>query len=86
MRTVFKYPLKGDTSHVFIPHDAKVLHVAEQDGVPCVWAEVDTTQHKVGKMYYTVGTGHPLPEAPAEHVGSLMMHGGAIVLHVYKGL
>ncbi|AUR81602.1 hypothetical protein NVP1009O_35 [Vibrio phage 1.009.O._10N.261.51.C9] len=86
MRTVFKYPLTGETSHVFMPHDAKVLHVAEQDGVPCVWAEVNPSSTEDHVKFHTVGTGRPLPEAPAEHVGSLMMHGGATVLHVYKEL
>jgi hypothetical protein len=71
------------------PHEigcGKVVHVACQSGpeLVMVWTE----EHAPGKPEQTrevqvYGTGHQVPMF-AEHVGSVVTAGGALVWHVYE--
>lgn len=95
MKTVLKYALDALAPEVKIsmPLGAKVLHVAKERGatqdVLCLWALVDTEAPTVPRWFRVYGTGHPLPEGAYDgtfmrHVGTVLMHGGAIVLHVFE--
>lgn len=63
MKTIYKYPLSkvGLFTQIRAPI-TKVLTVQIQDGVPCLWAEVDTNiSNKVIELYY-FGTGWDLKD------------------------
>ncbi len=63
MKTIYKYPLKlVDTQRIKIPKGSVVISAQVQDGVICLWAEVDTDKPLVEPLVYVVGTGQPLPE------------------------
>jgi len=67
-----------------MPAGAKILTVAMQIGVACLWAEVNTGA--IGKHKRTIsifGTGHRMPDDPGAYIGSFMLDGGALVFHVY---
>ena len=83
-RTVWKFPLQiDDVQGVLMPSGAKILYVAVQDGVLCLWALVDPDAAKTIRTFLIVGTGHPAP-TDAEHVGSGISHGGNLVWHVFE--
>lgn len=83
-RTVFKYSLDAaDDQTIDMPVGAVILHAAEQDGVPCVWALVDMQNISEPRRFFTHGTGHRLHSDAKTYVGTVHMYDGAIVLHVF---
>lgn len=67
-----------------MPAGAQILHVGVQmEQIVCIWALVDENAPMEERSFAVVGTGHPVPENTA-HVGSVLMHGGAFVWHVFE--
>lgn len=65
-----------------VPKGSKPLTVQKQDGKPCLWCEVDSSQHKTSLTIFTHGTGHTVTEG-AHYIGTYQMMGGALIWHVY---
>jgi hypothetical protein len=85
MRTIFKYPLYiADYVSIEMPRGAEILHVAVQGNQPCIWALVDAEADLEVREFNCYGTGHPVSSVPAKHIGSLILHGGALVFHVFE--
>lgn len=86
MLTVHKYPIElTDRFAVNMPRDATCLYVATQQGVPQVWARVDTNSPIEFRQFYLRGTGHDLGDAAeANYVGSFQLQGGALVFHLFE--
>lgn len=80
MKTVWKFFLDRE---VEMPTGAKLLHVAEQHGQLCTWAEVDPDAPTEIRRFALVGTGHNVPEN-VTFVGTILMMGGGILIHVYE--
>ena len=82
MRRVYKYPLQLiDSVQKLYVHDVSTpLLFAMQDGMPCLWLEVSTSQTKVEKQVMIVGTGHQVPDG-FKHIGSCI--DGIFVWHLY---
>ena len=80
--SVWKFSVPVDDASVIeMPHGAKLLSVANQRETICLWAAVDTRAPKVGRRIQVCGTGHPLPLG--EFVGTVVLHRGALVFHVF---
>jgi hypothetical protein len=81
MKEVWKFPLElTDAQIVQMPDGAKPIFVGIQNGMPHVWAEVNAMLAPESKVFYTHGTGHPIPSDRA-YVGTYMH--GPFVWHVY---
>ena len=63
MRQVWKYPLDwtAEPQTVAMPVAAKPGRFAVQDGVPTLWAEVETSSIAVPRLFVIVGTGADIP-------------------------
>jgi hypothetical protein len=84
--TIWKYPLPvDDCFFVTMPVGARLLSVQMQDGQPCLWALVDPTAAKIGRLLRVYGTGSPISGDPGAFVGTFQMHGGALVFHLFDG-
>jgi hypothetical protein len=73
MRTVWKYPVAisdKPTVHA-IPHNDVIVHVALQEGLPTLWAIVESDQETEERTFVVTGTGHPVPE-DASYIGTVM--------------
>jgi hypothetical protein len=57
MRTIYKYALKPDSKGYIKGHITKILSVAMQQGILCVWAEVDDKAPEVTYSFIVIGTG-----------------------------
>ena len=81
---IHKYPLARQTlQHINLPIRAKVLHVAEQEGVICVWAAFDDQYKGISsRRVVCVSTGDTTPERE-QYVGTVHLHHGAAVVHVF---
>lgn len=86
MKTVYKYPLNVEHPVIKMPLGAEILAVREQGDEICVWAKVDTAQTASALRAFNVyGTGHPITDSPsAEYLGTAMLMGGRLVLHVFE--
>ena len=88
-KTVYKYAIhlpnldENDTLSINMPRGAKALHVAEQDGQLCLWALVDPAQKVTVPVRLAVhGTGHLFDHSGA-FLGTGLLKGGRLVLHVF---
>lgn len=86
MTTIYKYQL--DITHeqvIEIPANSKVLSVANQDEVLCIWVEVfKDEERKEALTVYVFGTGHNIPSTlNASFVGTILMANGRLVWHVF---
>lgn len=82
-RTIYKYPVTPDeNAEVYIdaPGTCKPLAVQMQDGVPCLWAEVDPDSPIYLHRFDVVGTGWHVPDGSV-YVGS--WQDGSYVWHLY---
>jgi hypothetical protein len=62
MKRIYKYELK-DGRGIEMPIGAKVLTIQTQNGLPYIWALVDTDAECDFRYFTIVGTGHDFPEA-----------------------
>lgn len=96
MNTIWKFGLEP-TEHgatISMPRGATVLCVQEQGNAPQLWALVDSDAPQEQRVFYTFGTGHPLPKDvrhrlvvahTLRYVGTFQLHAGALVFHVFEG-
>lgn len=85
MTTIWKYPLKlQDHQSVDMPLGAEILTVQFQDGIPCLWAKVDSMMHnKKLRSIALVGTGHPVSEdGGCRYIGTCQQ--GPFVWHWFE--
>lgn len=85
---IWKFELKlrdiADTVTVDMPASPIPLSVAVVNGVLCVYARVDPAAPKRPRLFRIAGTGHPLDlPAVATYVGTGVLEGGRLVLHVF---
>ena len=66
-----------------MPRGAEVLTVQMQREVLCVWAVVDPDAEKEQRKFIVYGTGHEYDSIKGEYVGTVQIHGGDLVWHVF---
>ena len=82
---IWKYELDiANEATLDMPEGAKVLTVQTQEGVCCIWAQVDASKPKVKRHFSVYGTGQPLPQNPGIYLGTFQLHGGQLVFHVFE--
>lgn len=69
-----------------MPAGATALCVHDQSGVPTLWALCDADRPTVSRSFRMAGTGHPIADDIGPHVGSVVLMGGKLVLHVFEVL
>ena len=86
MRAVWKFPLGplNDLIDVAMPVGAEIVFVGVQHGEPMLWARVQVEAPLETRRFRVAGTGHVLADEVGPHVGSFMLHDGAIVVHVFE--
>jgi hypothetical protein len=89
VNVIWKYPLTdwGPGSRVRhaidMPSGATVLALQDQFGMSTLWVQVDPEAPRAERTFEWVGTGHPVPEH-GEYVGTVQVHGGQFVFHLYE--
>jgi hypothetical protein len=87
MKQVWKYHLTPDSLTKEIPAGGIIRHVDEQFEQICVWVEVDPDQPQENRFFEVYGTGHDIPEdmdAERIYLGSVKLHKGTLVFHIYE--
>jgi len=88
MITIWKFPIENVNRQVLrVPKGIKPLTVEVQNGVPCLWATVDTEAELGQAVVRVVGTGHDAEEVRfMDYLGTYQLRGGALVFHVFGDL
>jgi hypothetical protein len=83
--TIWKFPLQvADRQTVMMPGGAAILTAQMQSGQLCLWAQVEATQTKTPRVIRIFGTGHGIPDADNDYIGTVQM--GPLVWHVFEEL
>lgn len=89
MKTIWKYQLAvTDEQLIEMPVTPKLLSVAVQNNVPCLWAVVDPKKFLKKYKIYIFGTGEPFPDNDPgffnlKFIGTFMLLDGSFVGHVF---
>ena len=83
MRTIWKFPLKiTDHQSIKMPQGPRLLTVQIQDGVPMLWAMVDTNTGITWDIEIRIyGTGNPGPNEAENYIATFQQDG--LVWHVF---
>lgn len=86
MTTIWKFPISIiDRPRVRMPGGAEIIHVGlDPEGVPCLWALVDSDEKPIIYDFWLCGTGNRIPDNlyANRHVGSFVE--GPFVWHVFQ--
>jgi hypothetical protein len=89
MKTIYKYGIEkvGSPNAISMPEDAKIIRVGNDgNGIPSLWAEVDTSMPMETRLVGVCGTGDPRPEG--NYIGSFeITHpemGVWMIFHAYE--
>lgn len=85
MKTIYKYPIQiTDEQEITMPIGAEVIHAGlDPQGMPCLWAKVESDNPTEDVSVLVVGTGNPIMFHTERHVGSFVQ--GPFVWHVFLG-
>lgn len=89
MLKVYKYDvLLTDNFEIEMPCGAQLLSFQVQNGEPVLWALVDPEARHMKRYFRLAGTGHKIERAPADllFIGTVQLHGGALVFHLFEAL
>jgi hypothetical protein len=62
---IWKYPITASVVTLSLPEGARVLHVHEQNGDPCLWAAVDPNAPRTERRFHAIPTGSPIAHTVA---------------------
>lgn len=83
---IWKYELEiTDVQSVQMPEGAKIISVANQGGVLCLWAMVDPMQATRKRAIVIIGTGNPIRSAgkiKLKFIGTALIE--QFVWHVFE--
>lgn len=84
MIVVYKYELPlRDSADIEMHDGAQILKVDTQSDALVLWAKVDTDRPLSTRRFYIRGTGHGFIGSEGKHLGTAILQGGALVLHVF---
>lgn len=85
MEVIYKYPLefKG-FQEIELPQGYEILDIHVQNGIPCIWALVDTGNKLVKTDIHMYATGDTIKESDLEYVGTIHLLAGQAVFHVFR--
>lgn len=85
MNSIWKFELAETKEQLlFMPTGAIPLSVQVQNGIPYLWALVDTDKAREHRRVLIRGTGDDAFECTREHfVDTFQMEGGKLVFHVF---
>lgn len=84
-QVVWKYEVLPDEKPLLMPMNARLLHVHAQGDSICLWAVVDPEAPLESRNFLALPTGREFtPRAGWTYCGTVHMHGGALVFHLFE--
>jgi len=76
---ILKYPLReAEEQTVMLPAGAVPLSVQSQNGIPVLWAMVDTSKEKEPRKIFIVGTGNEVKPPFLVYISTVQMASGFV--------
>lgn len=70
-----------------MPVGSEILSVQTQFDSPQLWALVNPSEtRKETRVFKSYGTGHPIPENPGKFIGTVQIHSGSLIFHVFEAV
>lgn len=67
MKTIYKYEIIVEGAFKLrLPKEAMILSFQCQNGMPCIWAMVETAHINEDRKFRLYGTGHPVANIPED--------------------
>lgn len=82
-RVVWKFPVPIPGTINQVPVGAEWLCVQEQYGQFVAWAVVDPYAPKESRWLKWIGTGDHVVSEGDQYIGTIQLHGGTLVLHLF---
>ncbi len=84
MNKIYKYKLEiiSERQRIEAPFIMKDLSIQLQNGIPCLWAAVNTDSDLILYEIIIVGTGCEVPQDAEEYIGTVQI--GQFVWHFFK--
>lgn len=83
MITVWKFALKVEANQIIkIPCGFTSLSIQLQNGVPTLWALVNTETPTVEKTIKMYGTNHPIEDPTVDYISTVQLPNG-LVFHFF---
>lgn len=84
MRTIYKQVLEEVSFQTReFPRGSRVLSIAAQNNEICIWYACDTDNPPAQVEFAIVGTGGDLSTITHTYIGSVQVHNGRLVWHVF---
>lgn len=83
MKTIWKYNFTT-YAEFDVPKNAQILDVQLQHNEATIWMLVETEKPKEIRKFITQPTGHELPDYDMLYVGTIQLHNGYLVLHIFE--
>ena len=85
MITIWKYEVPiEDHFTLELPVNSKILSFQLQRGTPTIWVMVDTKKPIILRKFRLCGTGHELENKYWKFIGTIQMHNGDLVFHLFE--
>ena len=87
MKTIYKFSVPKMEQVLHMPVGYKILTVAYQEDILCLWAELDPSllARPIPVIISIYGTGWDMPEDPGNYIGTVQTVDG-FVWHVFEKL
>jgi hypothetical protein len=84
MKSIWKYVLQPvDVQSLTIPKGSVILTAQIQKDKICVWALVDEYSELETRVFRIIGTGHGVDDEPGRFLGTVQLHEGRIIFHIF---
>lgn len=88
-KQVWKYPLPfglgmSDVFPLSLPERAPILTIQLQQGVPTLWALVDSDRASATRWFRVAGTGHPIEQTILGYAGTWQWSDLGLVFHLFE--
>lgn len=85
-RAIWKYEIPiQDRTELQMPTGADILSIQVQKGIICLWALVDPTAEKEGRVFHLIGTGRLFNKHGLKYITSVQTHGDTFIWHLFDG-
>jgi DNA-directed RNA polymerase subunit RPC12/RpoP len=83
---IYKYHLPLlDEIEIQLPMGAQILTVQSQEGLPLIWALIETDAPLTTRRFCIRGTGHTFKGNEGKYIGTFQLQNGDLIFHLFEG-
>ena len=86
-KQVWKFEIDGSRPTFMMPIGSEILSVQTQNEKPCIWALVNSGNHKEERFFEVYGTGHEIHYdmgIERKYIGTFQIDNGDLIFHLFE--